>query len=180
MSRIGNKVIVVPEGITLEIKDKNLVNIKSSTDQFSYKFHPLLNIVLKDNIVTITRPNNEVFMKKIHGTSRSLLFNMILGLQKPFIEKLELVGLGYDVKQEGQNLVFNLGFSHQIVLPIPSNVQLEIIKNKTIIIKGSNKQFVGEFAGKIAKLKKPEPYQGKGICYVGRYIHRKAGKSAKK
>ncbi|PQP79902.1 50S ribosomal protein L6 [Candidatus Phytoplasma phoenicium] len=180
MSRIGNKVITIPKGITVEIKKNNLVNVKSSTHQCSYQFYPLLNINLKDNVITISRINNEVFMKKIHGTTRALLANMIAGLNQVFTKKLELVGLGYDVKQEGQNLVFLLGFSHPIILPIPKNLQIEIIKNKEIIIKGMDKQFIGEFASKIAKLRKPDPYQGKGIRYEGQYIHRKAGKSAKK
>ncbi|RAM57771.1 50S ribosomal protein L6 [Candidatus Phytoplasma oryzae] len=180
MSRIGKKAIVIPEGITVEIEDKNLVNVKSSQNQLKYQFNTLLNINLKGNLITISRPNDDVFMKKIHGTTRALLANMIFGLNKLFIKKMEIVGIGFDVKQENSNLIFNLGFSHKIKIPIIDNIKVEIIKNKEIIVKGIDKQLVGEFVGKILKLKKPEPYKGKGIRLVGQYIHRKAGKSSKK
>ncbi|WBL31252.1 50S ribosomal protein L6 [Candidatus Phytoplasma sacchari] len=180
MSRIGKKVIIVPDGITVDIQDKNLIKVHSSKNTLQYQFNPLLNIVLKDNLINIYRPNDEFFMRKIHGTTRALLANMILGLKNMFTKKIEIVGIGFDVKKEESNLVFNLGFSHKVNLPIINNIQVEIIKNKEIIVKGFDKQLVGEFAAKILKLKKPEPYKGKGIRLVGQYIHRKSGKSNKK
>jgi large subunit ribosomal protein L6 len=180
MSRVGKKVIIIPDDIKVEIRDKNLVNIQSLNNQLQYQFHPLLNISLKNNVIYITRPNNEVFIKKIHGTSRALLANMISGLKNMFIKKIEIVGLGFDVKKEENILIFNLGFSHKVKLPIIKDIDIEIIQNNEIIVKGINKQLVGEFAAKILKLKKPEPYKGKGIRLSGQYIPRKAGKSAKK
>ncbi|TVY12344.1 50S ribosomal protein L6 [Candidatus Phytoplasma pini] len=180
MSRVGNKLIPIPEGIEVKIKDQNLVEIKSSTKELKYQFNPSLNINIKNNYIAIVRPNDEVFMKKIHGTSRALLANMITSISQYSIKKLEISGLGYDVKQEGSNLVFNLGFSHIIKLLIPNDLQITINKNKEIVIKGIDKQFVGEFASKIAKLRKPSPYKGNGIRFVGKYYPRKAGKSAKK
>ncbi|KAB8121972.1 MAG: 50S ribosomal protein L6 [Candidatus Phytoplasma cynodontis] len=180
MSRIGRKIIIIPEGIKVDIEDKNLIKVRSSDNILKYHFNPLLNISVKENLITISRPNNDFFMKKIHGTTRALLANMILGLKNMFIKKIEIVGIGFDVNKESSNLVFNLGFSHKVYLPIMKDIQVEIIKNKEIIVKGFDKQMVGEFSAKILKLKKPEPYKGKGIRLVGQYIHRKSGKSNKK
>ncbi|WAN63528.1 LSU ribosomal protein L6p (L9e) [Candidatus Phytoplasma rubi] len=180
MSRIGKKSISIPEGIKVEIGEQNLIHIESSSHKLKYQINPSLNIDIKDNLIKISRPNNEVFMKKIHGTTRALLFNMISGLTNLFVKKIEIVGLDYVVKKEGSNLIFNLGFSHVVFLPIPSDVEIEIIKNKQIIIRGIDKQFVGQVAAKILKLRKPEPYTGKGILLAGAYVHRKAGKSSKK
>ncbi|MDV3167853.1 MAG: 50S ribosomal protein L6 [Candidatus Phytoplasma stylosanthis] len=180
MSRVGKKIIFIPEGIKVEVNEQNLINISYNEKKIQYQFNPLLNINIKDNYIQIARKNNQVFMKKIHGTTRALLFNMITGLKKSFIKKIEIVGLGYDVEKKDSKLIFNLGFSHTISLIIPSNLEIEIIKNKEIIVKGIDKQFVGEFAAKILKLRKPEPYKGKGIRLFNQYIHRKVGKSAKK
>ncbi|MEZ0180052.1 50S ribosomal protein L6 ['Camptotheca acuminata' phytoplasma] len=180
MSRVGRKLISIPEGVQIEIQEKNLVNIKYNTNQLQYQFNPLLNIDVKDGFIKVSRTSNDIFTKKIHGTTRALLSNIIAGLIKPFIKRIEIVGLGYDVTKKNSDLVFNLGFSHIIPLTIPSNLEIEIIKNKEIIVKGIDKQFVGEFAAKILKLRKPEPYKGKGIRLFNQYVHRKAGKSAKK
>ncbi|WCA22306.1 50S ribosomal protein L6 [Candidatus Phytoplasma oryzae] len=180
MSRIGKRLIIVPEGITVDIQENNLIKVKSLENYLQYQFNPLLKISLKNNLISISRPNNDFFMKKIHGTTRALLANMILGLKNMFTKKIKIVGIGFDVKKEGSNLIFNLGFSHKIQLSIRDGIQVEIIKNKEIIIKGIDKQLVGEFAAKIIKLKKTEPYKGKGIHLVGQYIHRKSGKSNKK
>ncbi|MFR0367868.1 50S ribosomal protein L6 [Candidatus Phytoplasma palmae] len=180
MSRIGKKAIFVPEGIKVEVKENNLVIVNSSKGKLEYQFNSFLKIKKEGDFIYISRPNDEVFMKKIHGTTRALLFNMIKGLKDNFVKKLEIVGLGYDVKKEGSKLIFNLGFSHNVFLDIPNNLDIEILKNKEIVVKGIDKQFVGEFAAKIVQLRKPEPYKGKGIRYVGQYINRKSGKSAKK
>ncbi|NWN45845.1 50S ribosomal protein L6 [Candidatus Phytoplasma pruni] len=180
MSRVGNKVITVPKGVEVDIQDNNFITVKSSKGQLEYQFNPSLKIDYKDNLISVKRPNDEIFMKKIHGTTRALLNNMITGLDQFFVKKMEIVGLGYNVQKKDSTLTFNLGFSHPIVMNIPAGLEVEIVKSTEITVKGVDKQFVGEFAAKIAKLSKPEPYKGKGIRYVGQYIHRKAGKSAKK
>ncbi|WP_323847893.1 MAG: 50S ribosomal protein L6 [Phytoplasma sp.] len=180
MSRVGKKAILIPEGIKVELKENNLIHIMSSTHHLKYQINQFLNIDIKDNLIQISRPNDQVFMKKIHGTTRSILFNMIKGLIELFVKKIEIVGLDYSVKKEGLNLIFNLGFSHIVNVPIYDNIEVEIIKNKEIILKGIDKQIVGEMSSKILKLRKPEPYKGKGIRLFGAYVHRKAGKSAKK
>ncbi|QTX02792.1 50S ribosomal protein L6 [Candidatus Phytoplasma luffae] len=180
MSRVGNKIISIPKGIKVENQEGNLINITSKTEQIKYQLNPLLKINITENSIKIVRPNNEVFMKKIHGTTRALLFNMIQGLDKVFVKRITIVSLFYNVKKEGSNLIFNLGFSHVIKISIPSNLEIEIFKNKEIIVKGIDKQFVGEFAAKILKLRKPEPYKGTGIKLFDQYVYRKAGKSAKK
>ncbi|WP_341266611.1 50S ribosomal protein L6 [Candidatus Phytoplasma fraxini] len=180
MSRIGKKAILIPEGIKVELKENNLIHVMSSAHHLKYQINPLLQIDIKDNLIHISNSHDQVFMKKIHGTTRAILFNMIQGLIKLFVKKIEIVGLDYHVKKEGLNLIFNLGFSHAITVPIYDNVEVEIIKNKEIILKGIDKQIVGEMSGKILKLRKPEPYNGKGIHLFGAYVHRKAGKSTKK
>ncbi|MDO8168112.1 50S ribosomal protein L6 [Candidatus Phytoplasma melaleucae] len=180
MSRVGKKVILVPENIQVEIKDKNLVSVKSPKGELIYQFNPLLNILLKNNSITITRPNDKVFMKKIHGTTRSLLNNMITGLKECFVKKLEIVGLGYNCRIDGSQLIFKLGFSHEIVVDILPELEVEVSNKTFITIKGTEKQLVGEFAQKLVSLYKPEPYKGRGIRCVGEYIYRKAGKSSKK
>ncbi|WP_273585188.1 50S ribosomal protein L6 [Columbia Basin potato purple top phytoplasma] len=180
MSRVGKKPIFIPEGIKVELKEQNLIYITSSKHHLKYQINPLLNIDIQDKLIKVSRPNDHFFTKKIHGTTRALLFNMISGLTNVFVKKIEIVGLDYSAKKEGSNLIFNLGFSHVVTLPIPSGIEIEVIKNKEIIVKGIDKQFVGEIAGKILKLRKPEPYKGKGMRLFGAYVHRKAGKSAKK
>lgn len=181
MSRIGNKHIQVPNSVSIDIKYKNFISVKGSKGQLQKQFNPKLNIIFENGIVRVVRPNNELFMKKIHGTTRALLFNMIKGVEDGFTKRLELVGLDYKSELQGDKLVLYLGFSHLIKINIPENITLEMdLKNKYIYIKGIDKQFVGEFAAKILRLKKPEPYKGKGISYEGQYIIRKAGKSAKK
>ncbi|MDO8063920.1 50S ribosomal protein L6 [Candidatus Phytoplasma bonamiae] len=181
MSRVGRKIISIPEGVFVEIKPDNQVLVSSSQGQLEFKFNSCLNIVKKDNIIAITRPNNNNFIKKIHGTTRALLNNMVQGVKNFFSKELKITGLGYSCIVEGNKLVFKLGYSHDIILNILPNLIVQVNKqNNLIIIKGIDKQLVGEFAAKIISLAKPEPYKGTGIYYVGGYIHRKAGKSAKK
>lgn len=179
MSRIGNKAIVVPAGVTVDIREGNLVTVKGPKGQLEKQLNPDLNIQLDGNLLTISRPNNNMFTKKIHGTTRALLFNMVTGVSEGYSKKLEIRGVGYRAQLQGNTLVLQLGFSHNIEMPIPEGLSLDVPKNTEITVNGIDKQAVGQFAAEIRKHRKPEPYKGKGIRYVDEYVPRKAGKTAK-
>lgn len=179
MSRIGNKAIVVPAGVTVDIREGNLVTVKGPKGQLEKQLNPDLNIQLDGNLLTISRPNNNMFTRKIHGTTRALLFNMVTGVSEGYSKKLEIRGVGYRAQLQGNTLVLQLGFSHNIEMPIPEGLSLDVPKNTEITVNGIDKQAVGQFAAEIRKHRKPEPYKGKGIRYVDEYVPRKAGKTAK-
>ncbi|VEU80105.1 50S ribosomal protein L6 [Haploplasma axanthum] len=179
MSRIGNKVIHVPAGVTVEISDNNFVSVKGPKGSLEFKFNEVLDIKLEGTEITVSRPNNEIFTRKIHGTTRALLSNMVEGVNTGFKKELELRGVGYRANLEGKKLNLSLGFSHPIILDIPEGVTVNVPKNTEVIVEGYDKQVVGEFAAKIRSYRKPEPYLGKGIRYVDEYVPRKAGKTAK-
>ncbi|NLK12271.1 MAG: 50S ribosomal protein L6 [Candidatus Phytoplasma sp.] len=179
MSRIGNKVIQVPAGVTVEISETNFVSVKGPKGQLEFQFNENLNIELEGTELKVSRPNNEIFTRKIHGTTRALLSNMVIGVSEGFKKQLEIIGVGYRAQLQGNKLVLALGFSHPVELDIPAGLTVEVPKNTEITINGIDKQLVGEFAANIRRLRKPEPYKGKGIRYVGEYVPRKAGKTAK-
>jgi|SRR5690554_451819 len=179
MSRIGNKVIVVPAGVTVDIKEGNFLTVKGPKGQLEKQLNSDLSITLDGNLLTVKRPNNEMFMRKIHGTTRALLFNMVHGVSEGFSKKLEIKGVGYRAQLQGNTLVLQLGFSHNIEMQIPEGISLDVPKNTEITVNGIDKAVVGQFAAEIRKHRKPEPYKGKGIRYVDEYVARKAGKTAK-
>jgi len=179
MSRIGNKVIVVPAGVTVDIREDNFVTVKGPKGQLEQAFNQVLDIQLDGNTITIKRPNNEMFTRKIHGTTRALLFNMITGVSEGYSKKLEIKGVGYRAQLQGRLLVLQLGFSHNVEMEIPEGLTLDVPKNTEITVNGIDKAAVGQFAAEIRKHRKPEPYKGKGIRYVDEYVARKAGKTAK-
>lgn len=179
MSRIGNKVIVVPAGVTVDIKEGNFLTVKGPKGQLEKQLNSDLSITLDGNLLTVKRPNNEMFMRKIHGTTRALLFNMVQGVSEGFSKKLEIKGVGYRAQLQGNTLVLQLGFSHNIEMPLPEGISLDVPKNTEITVNGIDKAVVGQFAAEIRKHRKPEPYKGKGIRYVDEYVARKAGKTAK-
>ncbi len=181
MSRIGNKVIQVPAGVTVMISpdNDNKVVIKGPKGQLEAQFNQMLKISLNGTEVSVERPNNDIFTRKIHGTTRALLNNMVIGVTEGFKKQLEIRGVGYRAQMQGNTVVLQMGFSHPVELPIPKGITVTMPKNTDVIIEGIDKQLVGEFAAKIRSVKKPEPYLGKGIRYVGEYVPRKAGKTAK-
>lgn len=179
MSRIGNKLISVPAGVTVEVAKNNHVTAKGPKGQLEQTFNQVLNIKLDGSDLTVSRPNNEMFTRKIHGTTRALLFNMVQGVNEGFTKKLEIRGVGYRAQLQGNKLILQLGFSHNIELDIPSGLTVEVPKNTELSISGIDKAAVGQFAAEIRALRKPEPYKGKGIRYVDEYVARKAGKTAK-
>ena len=178
MSRIGNKAIVIPAGVTFEKDDNNHVVVKGPKGQLEYTFSKVVSIELEEGHLIVKRPNNEIFSRKIHGTSRALLFNMVEGVSNGFKKDLEIHGVGYRANLQGNTLVLQLGFSHNIELEVPEGIEVEVPRNTQIKVSGINKQVVGEFAAKIRSFRKPEPYKGKGIRYVDEYVPRKAGKTA--
>ena len=179
MSRIGNKVIQVPAGVTVNVSETNFVTVKGPKGELEYQYNEILDIKHEGNEISISRPNNEIFTRKIHGTTRSLISNMVVGVSEGFKKQLEIKGVGYRAALDGNVLNLTLGFSHPINLEIPEGLTIEVPKNTEITVSGFDKQLVGEFAAKIRKYRKPEPYLGKGIRYVDEYVPRKAGKVAK-
>ncbi len=179
MSRIGNKVIGIPAGVTVTISPENYAVVKGPKGQLEFQFNEMLDIKMEGNEITISRPNNEIFTRKIHGTTRALLANMITGVSTGFKKQLEIRGVGYRATLQGKIVNLSLGYSHPIELEIPAGLTVTIPKNTDIIVEGADKQLVGEFSAKIRSFRKPEPYLGKGIRYVDEYVPRKAGKTAK-
>jgi len=179
MSRIGNKVIQVPAGVTVTISPDNHVVVKGPKGQLESDFNQNLKIELNGTELSVRRPNDEMFTKKIHGTTRSILNNMVVGVTEGFKKQLEIRGVGYRAQLQGKKVVLQMGFSHPVELEVPEGLTVTIPKNTEVTVEGIDKQLVGEFAAKIRSVKKPEPYLGKGIRYVGEYVPRKAGKTAK-
>ncbi|MDR2822719.1 MAG: 50S ribosomal protein L6 [Acholeplasmatales bacterium] len=179
MSRVGNKIIIIPAGVTVSVEDDNNVVVKGPKGELSYKFTSILSINKDGNTIKISRPNDEIFSRKIHGTTRALLNNMVIGVSTGFKKALEIRGVGYRASVQGPKLVLNMGYSHPVELTIPPFSSVVVEKNVNLVVEGIDKQVVGEFAAQIRKVRKPEPYLGKGIRYVDEFVPRKAGKTSR-
>ena len=178
MSRIGNKHIILPAGVSLTVSEGNLATVKGPKGELKLSLNPNIKVSVDGNTVTLTRPNDS--FKAIHGTSRALLANLVKGVSEGFTKKLVIVGVGYRAALEGKVLVVSAGYSHQVRKEIPQGLEVALPKNTEVVISGSDKQTVGQFAAEIRQIRKPEPYKGKGIAYEGEHIRRKEGKTAKK
>ena len=180
MSRIGNNPVVIPEGVTVEVKD-NMLTVKGKLGELSQEFSAV-SIAVEEGQVLVTRPSESKEHKAKHGLYRSLVANMVLGVSVGWTKELELVGVGYRATNQGNKLDIALGFSHNIVLNVAPEVIVETInekgKNPVIKLSSHDKQLVGQVAAKIRAFRKPEPYKGKGVKFVGEQLRRKAGKSA--
>ena len=180
MSRIGNNPVAIPEGVTVDIKD-GVVTVKGKLGELTQNFDSV-EIKLEDNNIMVTRSSDTKDQKAKHGLYRSLMHNMIEGVSKGWTKELELVGVGYRASNQGQKLDLALGFSHNIVLELAPEVKIETVsekgKNPIVKLSSFDKQLVGQVAAKIRSLRKPEPYKGKGVKFVGEVLRRKAGKSA--
>ena len=180
MSRIGNNPVAIPEGVTVEVKDNELF-VKGKLGELTQEYSAV-EIKIEDNQVWVTRPSDSKEHKSKHGLYRSLVRNMIDGVSKGWTKELELVGVGYRASNQGQKLDLALGFSHNIVMDLAPEVKIETTsekgKNPIIKLTSHDKQLVGQIAAKIRSFRKPEPYKGKGIKFVGEQLRRKAGKSA--
>ena len=179
MSRIGRAPIAIPAGVTVTIADGNVVTVKGPMGELSRSFNAALTIALEGANLTVTRPNDEKENRALHGLTRTLLANMVEGVTKGFSKKLEIVGVGYRVEKQGAKLVLGLGYSHPVVFEEANGIKFETPDSTTIIVKGIDKQAVGQMAAVIRAKRPPEPYLGKGIKYSGEYIRRKAGKTGK-
>jgi large subunit ribosomal protein L6 len=183
MSRIGKLPITLPKGVEVK-KEGNLVCVKGPKGELKQEFNPLIEIKVEGTTVTLQRPNDDKFVRSLHGTYRAILNNMITGVSTGYKIEQELIGVGYRANVSGQNLELTLGYSHNILFEIPKEIKVSTTAEKgqapRIILESIDKQLIGQVAAKIRSMRKPEPYKGKGIRFVGENIRRKAGKSASK
>ena len=180
MSRIGNKEILVPAGVTVTVDEANLVSVKGPKGTLSEQISKDMIIEQEEGKILVKRPSEQKQHISLHGLSRTLINNMIVGVSEGYSKKLEIVGVGYRAAKQGKKLSLSLGFSHPVEMQDPEGIETEVPTQTEIIVKGINKQQVGNYAAKIRDWRKPEPYKGKGIKYAGEHIRRKEGKTGKK
>ncbi|MGO4383314.1 50S ribosomal protein L6 [Specibacter sp. RAF43] len=178
MSRIGRLPISVPAGVEVKVED-NLVSVKGPKGSLAHTVASPITVALEDNTLTVSRPNDERTSRSLHGLTRTLIDNLIIGVTKGYEKKLEIVGTGYRVVAKGADLEFALGFSHPVVVSAPAGITLTVESPTKLAVSGIDKQQVGEVAANIRKLRKPDPYKGKGVRYAGEIIRRKVGKAGK-
>jgi large subunit ribosomal protein L6 len=184
MSRIGKLPITLPQGVSVNIADDNTVTLKGPKGELTQQVNPDLNIKVEDGVLTVERPNDDKEYRAQHGLYRALLHNMVVGVSEGFRKELELVGVGYRVSNQGQILELSLGHTHSIFMELPKEIKVETKsernKNPLIILESCDKQLLGQVCAKIRSFRKPEPYKGKGVRFVGEQIRRKSGKTAGK
>ena len=180
MSRIGRLPIAVPAGVTVTIDESNLVTVKGPKGTLSQQVNPDITVKQEGNELLVTRPTDDKNHRALHGLYRALVHNMVVGVTDGFAKTLEMVGTGYRAQAEGKKLTINIGFSHPVILDAPENITFETPAPTKIVIKGINKQQVGNVAATIRDVRKPEPYHGKGIKYDTEVVRRKEGKTGKK
>ena len=179
MSRIGKAPIQLPKGVTVDIQG-TAVAVAGPKGKLEQKFHPEMTISLDDSVLSVARPSDSRQHRALHGLTRALLNNMVVGVSDGFSKVLEIEGVGYRAAMEGKSLVLNVGYSHPVTFNPPDDVVFAVEdRNKTVIVSGIDKQVVGEIAAQIRKTRPPEPYKGKGVRYRGEYVRRKAGKTGK-
>ena len=178
MSRIGRKPITIPAGVDVKL-DGNKITVKGSKGELSYEFNSDITVAVEGSEIIVTRPSDDKEHRALHGLTRTLIANMIIGVSEGYSKTLEINGVGYRAQKQGNNLVMNLGFSHQVIVPEIAGITIEVPGPNQVIISGADKQLVGQFAADVRKKRPPEPYKGKGIKYAGEYIRRKEGKAAK-
>ena len=179
MSRIGREPITVPAGVTVTVAEGNVVTVKGPLGELTQTFAGQLTIAQEGDKLTVTRPNDEKENRALHGLTRTLLNNMVVGVTKGYEKKLEIVGVGYRAEKSGTKLTLGLGYSHPVIFEEANGIKFECPDNTTILVKGIDKQAVGQVAAVIRSKRPPEPYLGKGVKYTGERIRRKAGKTGK-
>ncbi len=184
MSRIGKSPISLPSGVTINVDKDNMVTVKGPKGELKQQVNPNIKVEIENNVVTLSRPDDNRENRSMHGLYRSLLNNMIIGVSEGFKKEMELVGVGYRVSNQGNLVELTLGYTHSIFMQLPKEISVETKmernKNPQIILESSDKQLLGQVAAKIRSFRKPEPYKGKGIRFVGEEIRRKSGKTAGK
>lgn len=179
MSRIGLKPITIPAGVDVNVNGTT-VTVKGPNGTLSMDAHPNMTVNIEGSEVIVSRPNDAKENRSLHGLTRTLIHNMIVGVTEGFKKNLEVNGVGYRVQMQGNNLVMNLGFSHQVTMEAPEGIKVECPSANAIVISGADKQMVGQFAAQVREKRPPEPYKGKGIKYAEEHIRRKEGKAGKK
>lgn len=179
MSRIGRKPITIPAGVTVDLAEGNAVTVKGPKGTLTQTLHPDMQITIDNGVISVARPSDDKEHRSLHGLTRSLLFNMVEGVQHGFSKTLEVNGVGYRAQKQGKDLVMNLGYSHQVIVSETADISIDVPNPNTIVISGPDKQKVGQFAAEVREKRPPEPYKGKGIKYATEHIVRKEGKAGK-
>ena len=179
MSRIGNKPITIPEGVEVTLNDKN-ITVKGPKGTLNKEIHKNVNVTIEGNVITVSRIDDEPANRSLHGLTRTLINNMIIGVKEEFKRELEINGVGYRAQKQGNKLVMNLGYSHPVEMDAPEGITFEVPNQNQIIVRGIDKEVVGQTAAVIRTKRPPEVYRGKGIKYVEEVIRRKEGKAGKK
>ena len=178
MSRIGKQPVTVPAGVDVKI-DGHVVTVKGAKGELTREFNPMMTIKQEGSDIIVTRPDDSREARSLHGLTRTLIHNMVIGVSEGYSKKLELVGVGYRAALKGKNLEMQLGYSHPVVVEPPEGIEFEVPTQTEIFVKGISKEKVGQVAADVRKWRAPEPYKGKGIRYSGEHIRRKLGKAAK-
>ena len=179
MSRVGRAPVAIPAGVTVEVKD-NVLAVKGPKGALEMNVAPTMKVEVEAGVVHVTRPNDDKMNRSLHGLTRTLINNMVVGVSEGFSKTLEVNGVGYRASKEGKNLVLNVGYSHQVIMPETEDIQIDVPNPNQIIVKGIDKQKVGQFAAEVRGKRPPEPYKGKGIKYDHEVIRRKEGKTGAK
>lgn len=180
MSRIGKHPITVPAEVSVNIEAGNVVTVKGPKGTLTQTFHPDMIIKLDGNVLTVSRPDDEHLHKSLHGLTRTLLHNMVEGVEKGYSKDLDIVGVGYKAEKKGNQLVMNLGYSHPVIVDEIPGITIEVPAANKVVIRGINKQVVGQFAAEVRGKRPPEPYKGKGVRYSTEVVRLKAGKTGGK
>ena len=179
MSRIGKQPVTIPSGVEVSVGEGNLVTVKGPRGTLSQAMHANMRIVVEDGAARVERPDDEGFNRGLHGLTRTLLANMVDGVTKGFEKRLSIVGVGYRAALKGKDIELQVGYSHPVLVPQPEGIEFEVPSPTSIVVRGNDKAQVGEVAANIRKIRKPEPYKGKGIRYEDEVVRKKAGKAAK-
>jgi len=180
MSRIGKMPINLPAGVSVSVAEGNVVTVKGPKGELTQKLHPNMTIKVEGTVVTVARPNDEKENRSLHGLTRTLINNMVVGVNEGYKKELEIVGIGYRCAKAGKQLTLNVGYSHPVIIEEKNGITLESPSPDKIIVSGIDKQAVGQVAAEIRSVRAPEPYKGKGIRYAGEYVRRKEGKTGAK
>lgn len=178
MSRIGKKPVVIPAGVEVSL-DGNHISVKGPKGQLAIDFNPEISVEIKENEIIVSRPSDDKTHRSLHGLTRTLISNMVTGVTEGYSKTLEVNGVGYRAQKQGKNLVMNLGYSHQVIVPEVDGITVDVPSANQIVVSGADKQLVGQFAAEVRAKRPPEPYKGKGIKYSDEHIRRKEGKAAK-
>lgn len=179
MSRIGRLPVTLPQGVAISVSPDNFVTVKGPKGELTQQMHKNVTINVEGNTVTVTRPDDNKFNRSLHGLTRALINNMVIGVSTGFEKKLDIVGVGYRAQMQGTKLVLALAYSHPVEFPQPAGITFEVPTPTKISVKGIDKQIVGEIASQIRGMRPPEPYKGKGVRYENEFVRRKEGKTGK-